>query len=1211
MRRTAAWRLAVASILAFLVLGASERAWSQIVTPGNVFPLGCAPGGNPAPRLSGVAPGTVAAGARQQRLTIVGTNFRAGAKVIITVPNTDPPQFAPDVTVSATVVNGGLMFAYIDVNRLSSGTRIVDVANADCSNTDPALSGFNFFPFTLSSQQIFITGGAGNSLAGPVQVDNLIVTYPRDGTVVNQGDDLYGEAVLAGAGTGLVTGTWLWDGNVNEQFTAHLSGGERTVLRTSIPLPTFYLGRHTLELQITSPQSMVSRLVRVIVDSGDFKLLRLLLPRSGEGFGDVTPPTLHWTAVPGVSRYEVGFSTQPHFDSIGDWYEASDNRWQVPAKIWSRLPEGELYWTVRPVEISGQIRRPAPMRSIWHMSPGVLEAASAQPGISPGGSVLLQWHGLRAHVFYRVTITRDAEGADVVRRYLTASAQADLYALRNLLQPNQTFYWQVQALSPAGQLIRSGPRQSFVVPAGAHARLNRPTLREASLRAPAISADLAASIARHSPASGESVASDQPPIDVVFSQAVDASKLALSVDSTDVTAVAEVGATTLKYAPVFPLDNGAHTVELDVSPDSASWKFTVAHKEPPPPLTVLPTAKNDAEVVPRKEAATAGVPGQIGPEFKTHFGFNPQAGSSPTPNQVTLTGGQQTTFQNGPWRAEINGTAALDALLSPGADRLFGHVQDYNALVSYKRQGWGINARFGLIAPDLYRDAQFVTTATARQSVEPQVFTPAGTASYYANTNDRNLGAGDASSFDQLIRGAGYQAPLPAKWGAFRLMWMDAKEVGTPTTVLTTNNGPIPNSNLYPPPAIDQQASPGAADAYGGLLKLQLPSSFALVSEYAVSYNNASIFPPVPAPGAGSNPPAIPNPIPQSGAVACTFSPDLQHLFVVPPEVCGVGSGGKRLYGRAWRSGLAGKWRKTTITVAYRDVSTNFSTPVNPGITPYSNPGRKGFDSSVSEGTPIGDFNVGFQYLKSLATPESPIPVTFRNVTWGWKKGLKSKTQFSLRGHDVTTTSGSLPPALQGIDLATLNSEATLVDQHDIGFQGSIVQQMRSLTLTATASRDWFRNDLNTAQDSIVTGTQFGAVWRRQSLFQLQSNVSANWTVGDKTTIGSSRVLSLYLMPMFMWQHTGLSLTPLASITQTRGSLGSATVTADMLTSQFGGRLSWRLSSKFRRPTLSVEGARVQMQNNLATAATPSFNMVDKRLAILLSFAHDQTQGRL
>jgi hypothetical protein len=666
-----------------------------------------------------------------------------------------------------------------------------------------------------------------------------------------------------------------------------------------------------------------------------------------------------------------------------------------------------------------------------------------------------------------------------------------------------------------------------------------------------------------------------------------------------------VAGTSVKYAPVFPLENGEHTVEIDLAPDSANWKFKVARTEPPPPLAVKASGKDDAEVVSKKETAVPSVPGQVGPEFKTHFGFDPQLGSSPSPSHIMLTGGEQTTFQRGPWRAEVNGTAALDALLSPSPAHLFGHVQDYTAQVSYKRQAWGINARFGLLAPKLYTDAQFISTATARQAVEPQVITPAGTLAYYANTNDMNLGGGSASSFSQLIRGAGYEAP-PSKWGAFRLMWMGSRDVGTPSTVLANNNGPVPNSNSFPTTVVDQQASPGAADVYGGLLKLHLPSNFALTSEYAVSYNNPNTVPPT-----------FPNltPIPEHGPVTCTFSPQLiSPPGTIPPaipETCGVGPGGKRLFGRAWRTALSGKWRKTTVNVTYRDVSPNFSTPVNPGITPYSSPDRKGLDSSVTQGTPFGDFNVAYQYVESLTAMQDRPTTLLHNLTWGWKKGFKSKTQFSIRGHEVRTTNGKMPAALQGVDVPTLTLEGILVDQRDVGFNASILQQVRSLTLTATASRDWFRNRLIAQQNSIVTGTQFGAVWRRQSFFQLQSNASANWTVRDKTTLGGTRILSLYLMPMFMSQHTGLSLTPLASITQTKGSLGSGVLTTDLLTSQLGGRLSLRLPAKLRRAIFSLQGARVQMKNSLATTTDPASNRVDKQLVMLLNLVRDQTQGHL
>ena len=124
-------------ILSFLVAGAPDRVWGQVVTTGAI-PCTLPPVG-PAPALVSAAPASIAAGVRQQRLTLLGHNFRRGAKVIFTVPNTDPPQFAPDVTVSTTVVNSGLIIAIIDVNRLSSGTRTMDVVNSDCTNTNPNL----------------------------------------------------------------------------------------------------------------------------------------------------------------------------------------------------------------------------------------------------------------------------------------------------------------------------------------------------------------------------------------------------------------------------------------------------------------------------------------------------------------------------------------------------------------------------------------------------------------------------------------------------------------------------------------------------------------------------------------------------------------------------------------------------------------------------------------------------------------------------------------------------------------------------------------------------------------------------------------------------------------------------------------------------------------------------------------------------------------
>ena len=57
----------------------------------------------------------------------------------------------------------------------------------------------------------------GSSFAAPLEVRSVALVEPRDGTVVSYGAELYGEAVLAGSGTGTVLGEWLWDGAVSAQ----------------------------------------------------------------------------------------------------------------------------------------------------------------------------------------------------------------------------------------------------------------------------------------------------------------------------------------------------------------------------------------------------------------------------------------------------------------------------------------------------------------------------------------------------------------------------------------------------------------------------------------------------------------------------------------------------------------------------------------------------------------------------------------------------------------------------------------------------------------------------------------------------------------------------------------------------------------------------------------------------------------------------------
>jgi hypothetical protein len=146
---------------------------------------------------------------------------------------------------------------------------------------------------------------------------------PRDGTVVSLGQELGAEAVLGGTGTGTVLGQWLWDGNVVEQFSAAIVGGQSTTIQTRQSLPTWFLGAHTLQLRIVQPNQIATEPIVVVVNPGEWKLEKLIQPESGAAFGGDHSPRLLWAPVPGAAKYQVGFSDQPFLSSVHTWFDAS------------------------------------------------------------------------------------------------------------------------------------------------------------------------------------------------------------------------------------------------------------------------------------------------------------------------------------------------------------------------------------------------------------------------------------------------------------------------------------------------------------------------------------------------------------------------------------------------------------------------------------------------------------------------------------------------------------------------------------------------------------------------------------------------------------------------------------------------------------------------------------------------------------------------
>src|SRR5262249_14978558 len=231
---------------------------------------------------------------------------------------------------STTVVNDKLIIASITVQPTALlGEYTVTVTNADATSTLT----------TATSKTLTVTDQ--NTPGAALRISAIALTGPRNGALVAAGGELFGEAMLAGSGSGIVTGVWVWDGNITEQFNVALAGGSPVALRSQHSFPTTFVGVHTLELRVLQPNAIISRPVTLIISPQEFKTEQILGPEYGAFAAVSGPPLLRWAPVPGAAKYQVGFSSQPYLATVTSWVDVNGNEWRVPAAVWNTLEEGE------------------------------------------------------------------------------------------------------------------------------------------------------------------------------------------------------------------------------------------------------------------------------------------------------------------------------------------------------------------------------------------------------------------------------------------------------------------------------------------------------------------------------------------------------------------------------------------------------------------------------------------------------------------------------------------------------------------------------------------------------------------------------------------------------------------------------------------------------------------------------------------------------
>ena len=1108
------------------------------------------------PTLTSAVPGIAIQGAGQLQMTLVGTNFRPGAIVVISPvlqalnQSTGKVQATDIIILSNTLVNANTLTARINVGTVAElGLRAIDVLNTDGTST----AGQSATGLFGSSQPFHVF--PSNSIAAPLTVTNLALLTPRNGTVATQDEQLYAEAILTGSGTGTVIGQWIWDDTVFEEFTVEIKGGTSATFTTKQSLPTTVIGAHQLQLRMTAPNKLAAVPITIVVNPDGLSRERLIYPEISRSFDYVTTPRFLWAPVPGATKYQVGFSTTPYNSGVTEWFDVVDNRWEMPKEDWEKLPTGSFYWTVRAIDSNGIARQPLPLRPISRNIEGGLHALNARPARTASGHTLLQWKPIQTNDYYFVTISIDFGGENIIRQYMTTDATLDLRALDGKLQTGETYYYQIDAISPDGLLLSSGPVESFVAVAGpgmqSSVQTKRATLlaslgRSASL--PSL-ADLASEISAQTPTPGSTTNLLQPAISVAFNTQVNPADVSLMVDDVDITALAQVSATKVSFTPPLALAGGDHNINLSVGTDATAWKFTVL--APPTPAAVAAATSNsasptvqtgtDAEVpttpvasgmpkgsnVAAAHKETAKAKKDQRPTLQGQLGASTQwvSGSNP-PDTNVISASERMIYEKGPWHIEANGSGLLNSVLNPSEQRTsHGEFNDYVFQLGYKKLPWNTSFRFGIISPVLYTGAQFVTASTPRQGVELTIKSPIGTLGGFVNTNDTALGGGSGINFHQQIEGASYDAPLP-KWAALRFMWLNANDTGVPTTVGYDSQG---NPIILPNPIAPQSSG----DVIGGLLKINFTKKWQWTSEYAISYFNPNSADPT----------------------------------------------SKREFGRAWRTGVTGQVNKLNSSFFYREESANFGNPANPSLTESSQPNLRGANANVNDTTKLGNFGITYAFLDNNVHPTTLDEVLMNSFNESWSKPLGKKANVSLSALQTFTTTGAVPTALIGQPPEVSGA----VDSRDLSVNFKVSRKISNTTLSFAASRDWFRDNLTPTNDTITSSINVGAnLANPKSFFKLSAQFNANWVAADGLTTGDSSTYTVYAQPSFNWKHPAVQVAPLLTVSKARTVLSSGTATSDTLTGQYGGRVSWTLPGKWKFSTISAQGSYNQNKDYVA-----------------------------
>jgi len=187
------------------------------------------------------------------------------------------------------------------------------------------------------------------------RIAEVTMKIPQAGMMVPKDSIINAEAIVRGSGSGEIHGSWNFDGKPLSFFVLKMANSESVKVTTQDKILARDEGKHTLSVQLISPEKKSSEEIIYIVAASPSPVPVLLKPPQGAAFSGLTStaPTFQWSQNPSAVAYKVAMGKTKDFKSA-DWVRIESNTWTPDWVKWSGLGSGTFYWAVKPIFMNNQ-----------------------------------------------------------------------------------------------------------------------------------------------------------------------------------------------------------------------------------------------------------------------------------------------------------------------------------------------------------------------------------------------------------------------------------------------------------------------------------------------------------------------------------------------------------------------------------------------------------------------------------------------------------------------------------------------------------------------------------------------------------------------------------------------------------------------------------------------------------------------------------------